>query len=81
MAKKYRTHYRNVAGYKLRQIGRAVYEQTLPDGKLRWFVRLRVKGTKKDFWRYTKTFNEGETPQNVSRKFDTLTDAVIAANK
>lgn len=77
------SHTRNVAGYKLKQISRAVYEQTLEDGSNRWFVHFRMPGhTKELYWRYTELFNDDETPKHTSKnKFDTLTDAVLAANK
>jgi hypothetical protein len=69
------SHTRNVDGYKLKQISRGVYEQTLDDGKRRWFVRYKT------YWKYTSLFNAGETPKQESNKrFRTLTDVVIAAN-
>jgi hypothetical protein len=81
-------HTRNVAGVKLTKISNAVYEQQLPKGKRRWFVRFQKEGSAKHnhwitrggLWAYTMPFVD--TPRQVSTKrFELLTDAVLTANK
>lgn len=75
-------HTRNVAGHKVKKISNAVYQQDLPKGKRRWFIRFSTRNKKGFHWRYTPPFAQGEAPQDTSLKsFSTLTDAVITANE
>ena len=75
-------HTRNVAGYKMKKLTNAVYQQDLTRGKRRWFIRFITRNKKGFHWRYTPPFEAGEAPQDTSLKsFPTLTDAVITANE
>jgi hypothetical protein len=74
-----KTHVRNVAGIQLKQISRAVYEQTYPDGQRRWYVRFKVGDTEKIVWHVTMKFKEKPTHQ-YTQPFETLTDAVMHYN-
>jgi hypothetical protein len=79
MAKRSFNYVRNVAGYRLKRIVNWCYEQTLPDGKRRWYAHYKAHNSNKDVWKYTAPFTD--KPTKESRGYPTLTDAVIAANK
>ncbi|MEO1289078.1 MAG: hypothetical protein AAFV93_15040 [Chloroflexota bacterium] len=75
-----RKHTRNIAGYQLQQVTKAVYKQVFQDGTYRLFIKFRRKRNQ-FVWRYTQVTDDESFPDEWSIKsYPTLTDAVIAVN-
>lgn len=73
-------HTRNIAGFKLKQVTRYAYEQDCGNGRRRWFIRFKKSDGKGFIWAMTRIFTD-EVQYLNHKRYATLTDAVLAANK